>query len=250
MKAWYEEFFSGIYAEVLAGQFTPEATKVQADTIRRLLDLRPGRRVLDVPCGQGRIALELAEAGLEVTGADLTERFVRRARRAARKRGLRVRFRRCDMREIGYDGEFDAIVNWFTSFGYFSDEEDLRFLRAAFRALKPGGRLLIEMINKSRLLADFREETRHTVAGIEIVTRHRWDPEASRIHDEWRFTKGKRVENHHIDLRVYNGAEIRKALRAAGFREIRLFGRPPVGRLTRHSRRLAAVGRRPCAEGG
>lgn len=246
MEAWYEEFFDGLYAEVLARQFTPEATQQQADMIRRLLDPRPGQRVLDVPCGQGRIALELAEAGLDVTGVDLNERFVRRARRAARKRGLRVRFRRCDMREIGYDGEFDAVVNWFTSFGYFSDAENQRFLRAAFRALKPGGRLLIEAINKSRLLADYREETRHTVGGVEIVSRNRYDTDTSRTHSEWRFRKGKRVEKRRIEIRVYNGAEIRKALRAAGFREIRLFGRPPLGRLTRHSRRLIAIGTRPC----
>ena len=117
-------------------------------------------------------------------------------------------------------------------------------IKAAFAALKPGGKLLIEVMNKSALLPRFTPAGEDEVGGVRVASRRRWDAKHSRILDTWTLSKGKRREQHPIRLRLYNGTEIRALLQAAGFRDIRLFGRPPLGRLTRHSRRLIAVGQR------
>ena len=117
--------------------------------------------------------------------------------------------------------------------------------RAALGALKPGGRFLVETINKSSLLRRFRTGSEERINGVRVVHANHWDARTSRVNDTWTLSHGARTERHRISMRPYNGAEIRAVLRAAGFGEIQLFGHPPLGRLTRHSRRLIAVGRRP-----
>jgi len=245
MRAWFERFFDGLYARVLPSTYGTPDTLEQARTVKRLLRARAGQRVLDVPCGMGRLTLPLAQMGLEMTGVDLTAAYLRRARRAARREGLAARFLHRDMRDIGFDREFHAAFNWFGSFGYFSDRDNLAFCTRVLRALRPGGRFLVEGVNKSWMLRHFRETDDHTVAGVRIVTRNRWDQRTGRVHSTWTFTKGTTTERHRIVMRLFDGAEMRALLRSAGFRNIELFTRSPVGRFTRHSRRLVAVGQRP-----
>ena len=246
MTEWYEDFFDGLYGTVLARQFDDARTLEQARTVKRLLRLRRGQRALDVPCGMGRITFALAHMGIVVTGVDLTARYIRRARRTAGREGLAVRFIRRDMREIDFDSEFHGVFNWFTSFGYFSDADNRAFLERAFRALRPGGRFLVDVVNKSRVLAHFRRGNDCEIGGVRIVQRHRWNPRTSRVLSDWTFTKGGVTERHSISVRAFNGTEMRRLLRSVGFREIELFGDwSHAGRFSRHSRRLIAVGRRP-----
>ncbi|MBE7479594.1 MAG: methyltransferase domain-containing protein [Polyangiaceae bacterium] len=89
---WYATFFDDLYGQVLADQFTPALTAQHAQIVKRLLGLRRGQHVLDVPCGQGRIAIPLAKLGMDVTGVDFSQPYLRRARRAARDAGVSVRW--------------------------------------------------------------------------------------------------------------------------------------------------------------
>lgn len=244
MAEWFEQFFDGLYGRVLATQFDEARTARQVRMVRRLLRLRKGQKVLDIPCGMGRLTIPLAASGLAMTGVDLTASYLRRARRRARRQGLDVRFVHCDMREIGFDGEFHAAFNWFGSFGYFRDAENSAFCERALRALRPGGRFLIEGVNKSWLLAHFRAEGDQAIGGVRIRNRQRWDERTQRVRAEWTFTRGGASERRRISMRIYNGADLRRLLRAAGFRDISCYGAPPLGRLTRHSRRIMVVGRR------
>jgi SAM-dependent methyltransferase len=193
----------------------------------------------------GRLTLPLADMGLVMTGVDLTAAYIRRARRLARAAGVRARFLRRDMREIDFDGEFHAAFNWFTSIGYFSEADDLTFCRRVFRALRPGGRFLVECLNISFILSHFRGRDERTIGKVRITTRNRWNSRTRRMRSIWTLRKGDAVETHPIDLRCYTGTEMRKLLGAAGFRNIELHGNPPLRRFTRHSRRLIAVATRP-----
>ena len=245
-KEWVDRFFTGLYGQVLAHQFDEKRSLAQARLVKRLLRARTGQEVLDVPCGQGRLTIPLARMGLRMTGVDLTASFIRKARRLTRKAALRARYDVKDMREIDFDGEFDAALNFFTSIGYASDADDLEFCRRVYRALKPGGRFLVETMNKSWLLSHYRTWKRDvTMGGVRVVEWGHWDARTGRNHSTWVFQRGRRRERHHLVLRLFDGADIRKLLREAGFRDIRLYGHPPVGRLSRHSRRLIAVGVRP-----
>ncbi len=242
---WYETFFNGLYGKVLGGDLHEDRAQEQAEFIKKLLKLRKGQRVLDCPCGVGRITLGLARLGLKMTGVDLTAPYVAKARRRAKREGLDIRFHRRDMREIDFDGEFSAVINWFTSFGYFDDDGNLEAAKAFFRALRPGGKLLIDVINRSPVLAHYTPQDTSVQDGVEITDKRRWDPDTRRMESDWTFRKGKQVERHRISLRLYSGPELRAILRKAGFREIQLYGNPPLGRLNRHHRRLMAVATKP-----
>ena len=245
MAEWFEEFFGGLYHRVLADQRFEERSIKEARTIKRLLKLRKGHRVLDIPSGLGRIALSLAKAGISVTGVDMCRAYIRRARKRAKAERLDITFIEADMRKIDFDAEFEAAYNWFGSFGYFSDSDNLAFARRVFQALKPGGRFLLNDLNKSWFFSLSRHGGTETRAGVEITVRPRRNRRTSRVHYSWTLSKGSKTESHHVVHRLYNGTEIRSLLQTAGFRDIKLYGNPPVGRFTRHSREFIAIARRP-----
>jgi SAM-dependent methyltransferase len=243
--AWFDTFFDGLYREVLPVTFDDKRTRQSARMIARLLKLRRGQRVLDVPCGMGRIAIPLARQSFDVTGVDLTPQYLARARRNAKKTGVTVRWIQNDMRRIDFEAEFDAAFNWFGSFGYFSERGNLAYVRRVFAALRPGGRFLTEGINKPWLSKNFQPDRQSSAGGVLIQNHARFDRRNSRIHDNWTLSKGGRVERHRISIRIYSGSELRELLRSAGFGKVELYGYPPLGPLTRASPRLMAVATKP-----
>ncbi|HVE13274.1 MAG TPA: class I SAM-dependent methyltransferase, partial [Elusimicrobiota bacterium] len=152
-KEWWKLFFR---PEVfpLTGVIPEADTRAEVRILARLLPR--GAKVLDVACGEGRHVLALARRGAGVTGLDFSAPYLAAARRRARAEGLRARFVRGDMRRIPFRGEFDAVLNLWTSFGYFPDPaDDLRAARAMLRALKPGGLLVLELIDAAWLRRHF-----------------------------------------------------------------------------------------------
>jgi len=245
MPEWFEEFFGGLYAEVMPRVFDDGATLEQVRVIKKLLRLRKGQRVLDIPCGMGRLTIPMAKTGCKLTGVDLMQPYIARAKRRAADEDLDIEFISGDMRRIDFDNVFDAAINWFGSFGYFSDAENLIFCKRVLKALKPGGSFLVETMNKSWLLSHFRSEGKHKIGDIEIEKRHRWDANTSRVEATWTFRKGRTIEKRTMKIKLLNGTGIRALLRAAGFRNIKIFPNPPTGRFTRHAVRMIAIGKRP-----
>ena len=245
MAEWYESFFDGLYTRVQSSEFGQAASLRHVRIIRRLLKARKGQQVLDIPCGMGRLTIPMAKSGLRMTGVDLTPEYIRRARRGARRARVNAEFLCSDMREIDFDEEFDAAFNWWGSFGYFSEADNLVFCRKTFRALKPGGRFLVEGPNKTRWLADFCQQVEYTTGGVRVAQRPRWNGRTNRVHTSWTLQRGRQTEHKAVSFRLYNGSEMRRLLRAAGFRDVRLFSGELGKPFTRHSRRLLAVGLKP-----
>ena len=137
--------------------------------------------------------------------------------------------------------------NWFGSFGYFSPRQNQDVATRICRALKPGGRFLLEGMNKSWILAHFLPESgpQEVGGGVTVANRRRWDAGTDSVIDTWTMTRGKQTEAHTIRMQQYNAADLRRLLRAAGFGEVTLYGRDRLtdepGRLTRHSRRYLAI---------
>jgi len=105
-------------------------------------------KILDIPCGIGRHHKYLRDNGFEVYGIDNNENLIKVAK--DRNRGFDKYYEVRDMREINFNEEFDVVLNWFTSFGYFSHEENLKVLENFYNALKPGGLLIFEFPVKWR----------------------------------------------------------------------------------------------------
>ena len=120
-----------------------------ADTaeILGLLDLPPGARILDAPCGHGRIARRLAAAGMEVTGVDLTPAYLEQARADPHPLLDAVTYLEGDIRALPVDGPFDAVVCWLNSFGYYDDADCHRVLREFHRVLRPDGKVAIDTMH-------------------------------------------------------------------------------------------------------
>lgn len=150
MTEWYEKSFGEDYLVVYKHRDFGGARK-EVERMISWLGLPPGSKVLDLCCGMGRHSLALAEAGYEVTGVDLSEVLLREAR--SQKGAEQVTWLRSDMRDLPLTGGFDAVVNLFTSFGYFEeDEEQVKVLREIYRMLKPGGKFVIDYLNPAYVI--------------------------------------------------------------------------------------------------
>lgn len=239
-----KETFGPIYAEVYA---LDHLTKGQVDGVERLLGLAPEMRMLDVCCGYGRHALELARRGYRnVVGVDISRSLLARARRTARAEGLPVAFRRADMRRLPFRGRFDVALNLFTSFGYFAEEaEDLAALRAVARALRPGGRLLMDLLNREWLVRHFQPRYQDETA-LGIVENHlTFDLETGRLRNVRHFRKDGRRRALTVEFRVYTQAELVGMLRAAGLEFQRAYGNFEGAAYGMDTFRMIVVARKP-----
>jgi SAM-dependent methyltransferase len=153
---WWETFFDDVWLEGGFGSAGAEAPVEEVDYLWRQLKLRPGSRLADICCGIGRHSSPLARRGVEVTGVDFCPEYLERAETAAA--GLPAVFVRADMRDTRLEtGAFDAVINMWTSFGYFADEdEDERAMAEWSRLLRPGGRLVMSLVNRDGLLHNFQ----------------------------------------------------------------------------------------------
>ena len=227
--------FEGVFDEdylYFYETFLAERTPEEVERIVELFELEPGTEILDCPCGHGRISNPLAERGFRVTGLDATELFLERAREDAADRGVEVEYVHSDMRELPWREHFDGVLNWFTSFGYFSDEDNKRVLRQFHKALKPGGRLILETQNATRIMLN--AEPVHVVGEREggvMIDRWKLDPENARFETERLVVRDGRARKAHFSVRWFTVPELRGWLEQAGFENVRTPGLAPETRL-------------------
>lgn len=225
---WYEAFFGHDYLDVYGHELTAERTAREAGFIERALGLGAGDRVLDLCCGPGRHAVTLAARGYRVTAQDLSAAYLARAAESARQAGVPLETVRSDMRVIPAPEPFDAVINMFTAFGYLeSEDEDRKVLGAVAQALRPGGRLLLDLLNREWVIANYVQNDWHAGAdGTLYLERRELDLVTSRNHVT--FTSippagGRReIAGHHV--RLYTLTETIALLAAAGLRFVRAHG--------------------------
>ncbi len=153
-----------------------------------------------------------------MTGVDLSERFLDEGRRRAEADGLDLAWVRADMREISFESVFDAAVNYWGSFGYFDHDGDRRFAAAVARALRPGGRFLIDTHTLETVLPDFAQHMWHRIGETLVLQETRFDHERSRVDTEWTIVgpDGER-DVRDSSIRLYTYAELTSLLRDVGF---------------------------------
>ena len=241
---WTQTFFTDLYRRV-GLEDKLDFGPIEAKAVKKALKLRKGNKVLDICCGIGRHAVPLAEMGLRVTGLDYNASYLRRARALARRAGVEVRFIKGDMREIDFDSEFNAVVNLFTSFGYYDDETNQRILESIARALKPRGHLMIDVMNKDWLMANYQKWRVTESKDCILLNDHEFDPLRSRMKSRWRCIKGDKViEMGEFELRLYSAPELGQSIEAAGMEVVDVYGGLELEPFCRESRRLVMVGRK------
>lgn len=221
---WWNDFFSGLVVEFWRAAMTPETTRAESGFLAERLGLVPGSRVLDVPCGDGRLALSLAERGCRVTGVDISEGFLEAGAEQAKKRDLDVAWRRSDMRDLPWREEFEAAYCAGSSFGYLDDAGNAEFLAAVARTLKPGGRFFIDCKAAESILPSFRESYEMTVGDIRFASVNSYDPATGTLENRYTIARGERVEEKRALTRIYTASEILRLLSEAGFGSFETYG--------------------------
>lgn len=239
---WSADIFDDDYLYFHESPLITSQSNRQADVIWKLLDLEPGLKVLDVGCGTGRIANRLANRGCIVTGVDLNPAFLAIASAQAGETGLDVAYIHQDMRHLARDlGPFDRVISWFTSFGYFDDEENTEVLRVIRSLTDPGGRVLIDIPHRDWLVRHFEGITAIEREGDLWIERHNLDLLAGRMRNERIVIRGDTMRRGHYSLRLYSFTELATILVEVGYRRTEGFG-GDGGPLSIESPRLVAVG--------
>jgi SAM-dependent methyltransferase len=223
-KPWFEEVFDEDYLRTLPFM-TSEQTLREVSFIEESLRAAPAAEILDIGCGYGRHAIELVQRGLNVTGLDLSLPLLLRAAEEAQKRALSVNFVHADMREMPFDQKFDGAYCMLTSFGYFDEEANLRVAEGVARALKPGGRFLLDIVNRDYIVNDLPARIWWEGVGCVVLEEVDFNFHTSRVVTRRSivFEDGRQLE-HEISVRAYSLHELGRLLRQAGFRVLDISG--------------------------
>jgi SAM-dependent methyltransferase len=233
------------------------------DLIVQGLELQPGDRVLDLACGSGEHAWRLAKRGLEVVGVDIAPSLVAHCQElassaAAEEGATTARFQQGDMRELAYDGEFDAVLLLSGSFGFYDDATNEEVLARMARALRPavpegghpGGRVLIDVFDPTRMVVrPPRRSWSHFGGGYNLRTTW-WEPESCTYASEFLFIDDEGTLNTSAEqerIRVYTVPEWRRLLDGAGLALTHTLAdtKLPLVRYDRdHYKNLVIVGQR------
>jgi SAM-dependent methyltransferase len=217
--------------------------------------VRAGARLLDVPCGIGRHSLPFARRGFRVVGVDYSPPFVSRARERAEEEGVEnVRFVEGDMRRLATAlrderGTFDAVLNLWTSIGYWDDETDVRILRQFREMARTQGVLVLDTINRDHLVRHFRRYGAETYGDLRHIEVREFDVLESRPVSEWRFYRREGRDLRHevtvrINPRAYALHELVRLVERAGWRYEGAFGGFKMEKPHVDLPRLVVVGRK------
>ena len=209
-----------------------------AQFIQKALKLRRGMSILDAPCGAGRVTFHLARFGYDVTGIDLRAGFIRRARRRFKESGLQGTFKVLDLRKLDFESQFDAIVNWCGSFGYFDDEANSALIAAYVRALRPKGRLIIEQPDREWVLRNYKPEViLHPVKYKSV-----WDKQSQRSNSEL-IDMEHNVQRSWSSMRLYTPSQMRRLFERHKL-EVEDIIRPVYLKATESFPRMVIVGKK------
>lgn len=232
---WWRLIFDETYLKTDGDVFENDRnTRAEVDALISAAGLQPRDRVLDLCCGQGRHALELARRGFrDVTGVDLSPYLIGLARRRACATGAGVRFLESDAREWRLSGEqFHCVAILGNSFGYFDRrEDDALLLRRARELLGANGRLALELVDGDWLRAHFDRRSWEWIDARVLVCRERsLSKDSGRLITRETVLSADRgvLADRFFAERLYSHAEIQDLLESLGFDAVRFLDPPDV----------------------
>jgi len=244
MNRWFEdESFWEEFKQVLFSKERIKKTPYQVDRFIVLLDLKKGDKILDQCCGIGRHSLELAKRGYEVTGVDITGKYLEEARNKAQKEGLDVEFVKGDIREFKRDNFYDACLNFYTSFGYSQHEdENFKVIKNVYSSLKPNGKFLLDVMGKEILDKIYTEEDVWRISDGYFLEERTIREDLDMLESRWKLIKDNgEVKEHKFMYKLYTEKELKKLLKNVGFENIEVYGDLEGARYDENANRLIAL---------
>jgi SAM-dependent methyltransferase len=245
-QVWYEN--KNLWKTFAPILFSPKRLGDAVGEVNRIIKLsgiRKGAKVLDLCCGNGRHSLELARRGFKVIGVDLTEEYLANARRKARAQGLNIKFVRDDMRRFCQLDYFDAVINMYTSFGYFDNpEDDRRVLSNTYYSLHKGGTLLIDVVGKEILARIFKPRQWQEDNGRIFLQERKIARDWSWINNRWIIIENGKKYEIEFGHRIYSAAELTALLKDCGFKSVKIYGDLAGSDYDHNAKRMIAVAKK------
>jgi SAM-dependent methyltransferase len=223
-KPWWESIFTENFLNTIP-EYSQAYIRREVNFIESGLGLNPGWLVLDIGCGTGRHAIELANRGYQVVGIDLSLPLLTRAAEEAQQRNVKVTFLHKNILETEFEQGFDGIYCIGTSFGYFDEGENIELIKKIYQILKPNSYLLLEVINRDYVIKNqpnfiwfegkncvIREETSFNYITSRLLVRRNI------------FYQDKSEERMEYNIRLYSCHELGMLLHENGFRVTEISG--------------------------
>ena len=221
-SSWWQTFFDADYVHLWEGAEAAGSADRQADGLWSLLGLQPGSRVLDAPCGYGRISRPLAERGARVLGVDASADMIEEAERRRGKLSPRqLQYLVHDLREPLDDTGFDAALNLFSSLGYGTEADDLLVLSTLRDAVRPGGFVFIETNHRDRHVATIAKgqcRANRLPDGTLLMEEPHFDAVAGRVDTTWYWSGPAGSGQKSSSIRIYTVTELVRLVEITGLR--------------------------------
>lgn len=223
---WFKKWFSNkMYLKIYRHRDDTDAKRL-IDLIQRTIPTYSREKILDLACGAGRHSLELARRGFDVTGIDLSSYLISEAKKLVRtspEQGLKVRFEIKDMRDFNYRGKFNLIVNLFTSFGYFeNDEENFSVIQNVRNSLKPSGYFVLDFLNPVFLEKNLVKRSVKKYENMSVVQTRKI--EDGFVEKKIKITEDNETSEYFERLRLFTDKEFSSMFKRSGFRIIKRAG--------------------------
>lgn len=247
-KQWFEneKFWLNYGPIMFDAQRWAEAPAV-ADSVCKIAGLKKGSSVLDAGCGPGRISVELAVLGMNVTGVDLIQGELDAAKESAEAEGVKLNLVKADLRKYQSKEKFDCAVNLFTSFGYCGTiEEDVKILQNIYSNLKDDGWFILENISRETAILYFTEGEWFERAGKTVLTEFHVEGAWEGLRSKWILIDNKTGERteHEFVQRLYSGIEIKRLLTGIGFKSVEVYGDFDFSPYNEKARTMVVVARK------
>ena len=229
-NSWQLQMYDKEYANssIASDEFF-ELAKRQVCFLTSVLNLEDGANILDVPCGAGRHSVLFAQQGYRVTGVDISEDCIRIAK--SKFFHQNAEYVCGDMSKLqAYSGQFDVVMNLYTSFGYFnSDKENESVLKQMVDSLKPGGQFVLNVVDRDWLMKVYQPARWTEDNGIMTLEASRYDSntryyEAQMIVIDKQKPEPVLKHQRYHRLRLYSKSEILSLMKKAGLNNLQVFG--------------------------
>jgi len=218
-------------------------------SIVEILGLKPKAKLLDLCCGYGRHSIPLSNMGYKVVGFEISESLLEKAKQQAKQSSVEVDFVFGDMRKLSkkVDGDFDAVINIFTSFGFYTkDSDNQKALNEVAKVLKPGGNFLIDLANRENILKNFKRRQWFTYGDYIVLEENIFDFFSSRLETKRTYIgKDDSREISNFSIRLYSLHEMLAMINKAGLSTSAIYGDFDMKQYSVDSRRMIILAQKP-----
>jgi len=223
MSEWFKDWFdSSEYLDVYSHRDKTDVANLLV-LITQNFDFKSGSKVLDAACGNGRFSNYFAKTGFNVTSFDLSMQLLKIAQRKSTEDNLNVKYFRSDIRNVPLKGSFDLVLNMFTSFGYFtSDNENFSFIRTAYELLNEKGYFIFDYLNKDYVINNLIPKSHKTIGGKKIIEERRINN--NRVEKKIIIESSSERKIFQESVLIYSKDEIIDGFNLCGFKVDKIFG--------------------------